>query len=1050
MNRILLGLALLICSASMALGQRTVSGKVTDENGDALIGVTVTAPGTRAGTQTGADGTFSLQVPATATVLKFSYTGYESLEVPLTASNVYDVTLSSSASAITEVVVVGYGTQQKRAITGNVATVRGQDIASLPAQSFDQLLQGRAVGVNVNLPNGVLNNPPVFRVRGINSINLSSFPLVVIDGVPTFTGDLSGTSAANNALASLNPNDIESIDILKDASAAAIYGSRASAGVVLITTKRGKKGKTRVQYDAWAGFTQATRLPEMMNALQYVELKNEAAANAGLTTPRFFLDTIPGRNTPIDTRWADYVYRRGFSHNHALSFSGGTEQTTYYLALGYTNQEGMIIGNDFSRLNGRLNLDHNLSSRIKIGGTLGYTKADNFGPNSGSLPGQAFATAGAGRLAFVAAPIVDPYRYDANGNRLPGIAGYNIASNNQLGRGKNLEQTGFYNPTIILDLNKHSSESNQVQGAVYGQLEIIKNLSIRTQYGIDNINVENITFWNPYHGDGFGQNGYAANTFRRLRRWNWQNILSYDVEVAEKHKIGLLAGHEEQYTTDEGWGASRSQIADPFFTSFQGNFTTINPLGNFQGENYLLSYFGRINYEFNRMIYLTANLRQDEYSAFAPGRKRGTFWGASAGFTLSELSFWQEALGSTVNFFKIRGSYGTVGNNLGIGDFASQSLYASGLYGAAPTFVYNQAGNPLLSWETSEKTDVGVVFGLFNDRIQGEYTYFVNNIDGLIQNAPQAPSKGIPGNVIAINIGSMVNTGHEFGLSGTIVRRGKFSWSSNANITFMRNEVKSLYENSDVLATTSGLETTNITRVGKSVGSIYAVETRGVNPDNGRRIFVLGDGTLVQYNHAAPAGQRWTKVSDGSTSRAPSLATDGKVYGPAIPKWFGGWDNTFTFGNLDLNIQMNYAGGYFVYNGSKAGQRDQRFWNNAVEVYENRWTENNKNGTIPRVVFGDNISNGSFLPISENVEKGDFLRIRNITLGYRLPARLLDRARINSLRIYANVNNAFLFTGYTGTDPEVSTNGNSNTTPGVDRNSVPMAQSFTVGINLGL
>lgn len=431
MNRILLALTLWLCSVGMAIGQRAVSGKVTDENGEPLIGVTVTAPGTRAGTQTNADGMFTLEVPVNATVLKFSYTGYEPQEVVLTAANVYNVMLSSSAKALTEVVVVGYGTQQKRAITGNVSTIRGQDIAALPAQSFDQLLQGRAVGVNVNLPNGVVNNPPVIRIRGINSINLSSFPLVVIDGIPTFTGDISGTSAANNALSGLNPNDIESIDILKDASASAIYGSRASAGVVLITTKRGKKGKTRVQYDAWAGWTQVTREPKMMNALQYVEVKNEAAANAGLSTPRFFLDTIPGRNTYIDTRWADYVYRIGFSHNHALSFSGGTDQTTYYLSLGYTNQEGMIIGNDFSRLNGRVNLDHNLTNRIKIGGIFGYTKANNFGPNSGSLPGQAFATAGAGRLAFVAAPIVDPYRYDAQGNRLPGIAGYNIASNNQ-------------------------------------------------------------------------------------------------------------------------------------------------------------------------------------------------------------------------------------------------------------------------------------------------------------------------------------------------------------------------------------------------------------------------------------------------------------------------------------------------------------------------------------------------------------------------------------------------------------------------------------------
>ncbi|MBK8921726.1 MAG: TonB-dependent receptor [Saprospirales bacterium] len=1045
MKRILLGLALLFLSAGFAFGQRTVSGKVTSDQGEALIGVTVTAPGTRAGVQTDADGAFQLSIPDNASVLKFAYTGFMTKEVPLTASNVYDVVLEVNLNTLQEVVVVGYGTQQKRAITGNISTVKGDDIAQLPAQSFDQLLQGRAAGVNVSLPNGVLNNPPVFRVRGINSINLSSFPLVVIDGVPTFTGNI-GNSAANNVLSNLNPNDIESIDILKDASATAIYGSRASAGVVLITTKRGQKGKTRVNYDAWAGWTSATRVPEVLNAQQYVEVKNEAAANAGLTGPQFFLDSIAGQL--IDTRWADYIYRTGFSHNHGLSFSGGTEQTTYYLSLGFTEQEGMIIGNDFRRLSGRLNLDHNLTGRIKIGGILGYTQNENFGPNSGSLPGQAFNTSGAGRLAFVTAPVIDPYLYDANGNRLPGTAGYNIASNNQPGRGKNKQQVGFVNPTILLDYNTHTSEANQIQSAVYAQLEILKGLSVKTQYGIDNVRAENITFWTPLHGDGFGQNGLAANTSQNFQRWNWQNILNYDFTVANLHTFGLLAGHEEQGTVTEGWGAQRTVIADPFFTTYQGNFTTNNPSGNFQGENYLLSYFGRLNYEFNKRYYLTFNVRQDEYSAFASGEKKGTFWGASAGWTVSEEAFWQNNLGSVINFFKIRGSYGTVGNNNGIGDFASQSLYGSGLYAAVPTIVYTQAGNPLLSWETSKKTDVGIVFGLFNDRLQGEYTYFINQIDGLVQNAPQAPSKGIPGNSIAINIGAMENVGHEIGLSATVLRRGNFSWQSNINLTLMHNEVTELYEGSDIFSTTSGLESTNIIRVGESVGSIYAVETMGINPENGRRLFVKADGTVVQYNHIVPTGQsRWTTL-DGATASAPSLVADGKVIGPGIPKWFGGWDNTFTYGDFDLNIQVNYAGGNYIYNGSQAGLRDQRFWNNHVDVLD-RWTETNTDGTIPRVVFGDNVSNGSTMAITENVQKGDFLRIRNITIGYRLPARLLDRVKITNLRVYANANNAFLFTGYEGTDPEVSTNGNGNATPGVDRNTVPMARTFTVGLNLG-
>lgn len=1048
MKQVLLGLALFLMSATLALAQRTVTGKVADDQGEPLVGATVTAPGTSAGTVTDVNGMFRMQVPADATVLKLSYTGFLDQEVALTAESDYMIVMAVNPATLQEVVVVGYGTQQKRAITGTIASVKGEEIAELPAQSFDQLLQGRAVGVNINIPNGVLNNPPVFRVRGINSINLSSYPLVVIDGVPTFTGDF-GNSAANNPLSNINPNDIESIDILKDASATAIYGSRASAGVVLITTKRGAKGKTRVNYNAWAGWTSATRVPEVLNADQYVEIKNEAAKNAGTGggTPQYFLDTINGQK--VDTYWPDYIYRTAFQHNHALSFSGGTDQTTYYLALGYTNQEGMIVQNEFQRLSGRLNLDHKLTKRIKLGGTLGYAKNTNTAPNTGSLPGQSFATSGIGRLAFVTSPIVDPYKYDADGNLLPGNSKYNINSSNQLGLGKNKQPVGFVNPIPIIDLNRHISEADQIQASVYGQLDLFKGLAIKTLYGIDNLSAENITYWSPVHGDGFGaNNGLAANVFVRNTRWNWQNILTYDLNLDDVHNLGVLVGSEQQHTVAEGWGAQRTQVADPFFSSYQGNYTTNNPTGNFQGENYLLSYFGRLTYEFNKRYYLTANVRQDEYSAYAPGNKKGTFWGVSGGWSISEENFWKNSGLRFFNFFKIRGSYGTVGNANGINDFASLSLFNSGLYGAQPTFFFNQAGNRELSWESSKKTDVGVVFGLFNDRLQGEYTYFNNLIDGLILNAPQAPSKGIPGNSIAINVGSMENTGHEFGLSATIVRKGKFSWTTSANITLMENKVNALAQgNADILAQTAGLETTNIIRVGESVGSLYAVETQGVNATNGQRQFVRADGQIVTYNHAAPSGERW-KLLDGTNVSPITLIADGKVYGPTLPKWFGGWDNTFKYGPVDLNIQMNYAGGNYIYNGSQAGLRDQRFWNNSTDVLD-RWTETNTDGSIPRVVFGDNISNGSAIPISENVEKGDFLRIRNITLGYRLPTRLLERANIASLRVYGTANNAFLFTGYNGTDPEVSTNGNINLSPGVDRNTVPMARSFSVGVNVG-
>jgi TonB-dependent starch-binding outer membrane protein SusC len=1056
MKQLLLTVAMVLCAFATAMAQRSIVGKITDEQGEGLIGATITVPNTNVGAVTDVDGNFRLEIPSGATALKIIYTGFITQEVPLTNANVYNIQLQSDLAALEEVVVVGYGTQQRRAITGTVSTIKMEDVNAQQVQSFDQMLQGRAAGVNINIPNGVLNNPPVIRIRGANSINLSSFPLVVIDGIPTFTGDATAgaNSAANNPLSNLNPADIESIEILKDASASAIYGSRASAGVLLITTKRGKKGKTRITYDGSLGWTQPTRLPELLDARQYVDIKNEAARNANLVGQQFFLDTINGQE--VNTNWYDYAYQNAMSQNHNMSFSGGTEQTTYYVSLNVSDQNGMIVKNKFQRLAGRVNLDHTVNKYLKAGAILGYSTNNNQAPNTGSLEGQAFNTSGLARLPLVTSPNVSPYKADGS---------YNIDATNQVVRGKNRQQVSFANMVPIIDLNRFISRSSQIQSSAYLQVTPFKGLALRTQYGIDRLALETESYQTPIHGDGFSTNGLAENRVRNLNRWNWQNTLSYDVTLAEKNNINVLVGHEEQYTTDNRWGAQRTQVADPFFTTYQGNFTTINPAGSFQGENYLLSYFGRLNYDFNRTFLFSVNARQDEYSAFAPGEKRGIFWGGSAGIAISEMQWWKDLMGNKFNYFKIRGSYGVVGNNNGINDFAWQSLYNSGLYGPASTIFYSQAGNSQLTWETSKKTDIGVVFGLLNDRLQGEYTYFVNDIDGLILDKPQAPSKGIPDNSIATNVGAMRNTGHEIGLTFTPVKTRNFTWESNFNVTFTRNEILDLDGDLNtnnpgelIQTATSGLETVSAARVGQSLGEFFLVETRGVNPANGRRVFVRVDSrdangvpintTLVQYQHVVAAGQsRWTTL-DGQNSRAVGVSTDGQYFGPALPLWFGGWDNTFRFKNIDLNVQCNYSGGNYIYNGTKAGLRDQRFWNNHTDLLD-RWTENNTDGTVPRVVFGDNVSNGSGLAMSENVEKGDFFRIRNITLGYNLPASLLNKAKIANIRVYANMNNWFLFTNYTGTDPEVSTNGNIARAPGIDRNTAPMAKSILFGINVG-
>jgi TonB-linked SusC/RagA family outer membrane protein len=679
----------------------------------------------------------------------------------------------------------------------------------------------------------------------------------------------------------------------------------------------------------------------------------------------------------------------------------------------------------------------------------------NAGPNSGSLPGAAFGTSGLGRAPLVLPPITAPFNADGtySVNRAYNADGSPVTAAGGIGAWAILNpETGspltmnFGNPVLQLDKNKISSESNQLQGSIYGKIEIIKNLNFRTAYGVDYINYEDKTFSTSMGGDGWATVGSATNVYRTNKRWSWQNTLQYDKTLAENHNLSVLLGSEEQYTEVDRWGANRTTLADNFFETFQGNYTNIAVNSNMQTENYLLSYFGRLNYDYKKKYFASFNARRDGYSAWA--EKYGNFYGASLGYSVSEEEFWKNSSAlSKVNFFKVKGSYGEVGNSQGIDDFASLQLYSSGLYGGSATLSYNQAGNPLLTWETSKKTDVGFMFGILEDRIQGEFSYYKNVVDGLILNVQQAPSKGIPNNptndVIPSNVGNMQNTGIELSVKVNAIQSAKFSWTVSANFTTIKNEVTKLSAEGERIGTaTSTLETANYSVVGKSAGSILAVPSAGVNPANGQRMVRKADGTLVQYNH----GIGWTDVETGLAVAAPSQLADGQYFN-SLPTYYGGLDNTFKYGNFDLGVFIQYSGGNYIYNGTKAGLRDMRFWNNHTDVL-NRWTPENTGGTIPRVVYGDNVSNGSALVITENVEKGDFIRLRNVSLGYTLPSSVLNRVKIANARVYVQAQNLLTITDYSGFDPEVASNGNNNTGSSVDRNSVGMAKTFTAGLTL--
>jgi len=1038
---VLLTIAVLVLTNTYAQTSRTVTGKVTDQKGAPLTGVTISSVGVKKNSLSDNNGSFSIQVSEKVKALLFSYVGFETKEVNITGLNTVSVSLSLEDKALNEVVVVGYGTQKKRDITGSIASVKGEALANKPTQSFEQALGGRAAGVQVVIPSGVLNAPPVLRIRGTNSISLSSYPLIVVDGVPVFTGDGSSTNAAGNVLSSINPNDIESVDVAKDAAATAIYGSRAANGVLFITTKKGKPGRSKVTLDSWIGFSSPQRLQQVLDAQQYTDYKNEALRNAGTfnAATNAFATTLGPDGKIINTNWADIIYRQGLQHSNTVSLSGANESTSYYFSTGYTEQEGIINRNDFKRLTLLMNIDHKASKFFSMGGKIQYTSDQNTAAASSGSLGDAFATAGLGRVALITAPNVGPYLSDGSYNQANGLIGV---------MGNKLGQVGFYNPQISMDLNRSNSYGEHLISNLYAQFKPFNSLAIRTQYGIDYLMVDNDLFSHPLSGEGFSSNGSVTAIYNKNKRWVWTTTAQFDKVFKEKHSVSALAGIEHQKSDNNSYGLNRVTVSDPAFTNIQGGWATPNTSGLGIGENYLYSEFARAQYNFSRKYFLTANVRRDGASQLGVNSKYGIFWGVSASWDVLKENFIQKMkLDQVFSSLRVRASYGKVGNIGGLGNFASLSSFGSGLYGGGATVAYSQAGNPNLTWETSKKTDVGLNFGLFNDRLTAEIGYYNSNNDGLLLFVPQPPSAGLPSS-IPTNIGSMYNRGFEFDIKYNVIDKKDFSWSTSFNLSTNDNKVLSLAPGiTNIIGSTGGLETPSITVPGQPIGMLFVTRTAGVDPATGRRIFVNSLGRQVLFQHVAPAGQQRFMYADGTTAPTVSSA-DAIVYKNTNAKIFGGWENNIRFKNFELNALFTYQMGSWLYYGTQAGLRDQRFWNNEVGVL-NRWQKAGDITAFPKPIFGDNVSNGSSFPLDINVYKGDFIKLRTLTIGYNLPKSILEKVKISNARFYVSGNNLLILTEYPGPDPEVSSNGNGTTNFGIDRNTVANQRTITIGINVG-
>lgn len=972
--------------------------------------------------------------------MQISYIGMQTAEVAI-APNIR-VILKTDSKALDEVVVVAYGTQSARTVTASVSTVRADALKDVPSVSFDQMLQGRASGVSITTPSAGVGQAPIVRVRGVNSITSGTSPLYVVDGVPIESGNLSYLANAN-ALADINPADIVSMDVLKDAAAAALYGSRAANGVILITTKQGQSGKVKVSYDGFVGFSNATDFYEMMNAQEYVDFKNLAVKNrygtdelsltTGYVSPygnKAFNMMKDANGNYVDTDWKDAAFQNGLSQSHSVAVSGGSDKVRYYLSGNYTTQEGIVKGDKYDRLGVKANINVQATDWLKVGmntnvttGTTSYVDAARRGSN--------FAVGGFPRLALINAPNLPMYNEDGTP--------YYLAQG--LGYGGNTVFSTFSNPAAILSLgNGLSSDVTRFIGVFYAEATPLKGLSLKTQYGVDYARIEEQRFWSPLHGDGVNSKGLANAYNTKNNRWTWTNTATYNFSLGQNN-FNLLAGTEASERNNSRWTAQRKDLQDDKFVVFQGPFGSATAGGSLS-NNTMVSYFGRINYDYASKYIVSLNYRRDGYSALSEKNRWGNFGGVSAAWRVSEEGFFKP-LRNVVDDLKIKGSYGVVGNT-DIYDYASKSFYSSYNYGINGTYGLAQIADPNLKWESSEKYSIGFNARLL-DRISVDFDYYYTKSSDLILDVPQSPSKGIPGNIITTNAGKMKNSGIELTVSADVIRNSQFTWETSFNITTNKNKVISLADGVENIlkGDNGGLEITNITVPGKSIGRLYLYPTAGVDPKSGRRVFITpeGDRTLLMFE------KRGWFYEDGTEYAGEFEPVD---CGNTLPTWYGGWTNNFKYKGFDLSLFFQFSGGNKIYNGTKASVSDMRYWNNSKDVYKKYWTPERTHAEYPMPIYGDNYSNGSALPISDLVERGDYLRLKNVSLGYTFNTKNWSKAvGISALRLYVQAQNLFVITGYSGMDPETLTNVESATlSGGTDKNTLPQARTYTIGVNL--
>ena len=1004
-----------------------VKGKVTNEKGEPLAGVSVEVKGESKFTTTDKEGLFTIKVNNENAMLVLSFVGYRRQEIKVNTKADLTITLQPSDSRLVEVLVVGYGTQDKRSVTGSVVKVKPEDISNLATTSIDKQLAGRAAGVQVTVNSGSTNSNPRIRIRGISSINQERSPLIVIDNVPMLTGNIGGQTETN-ALADINPGDIESIDVLKDGAATAIYGSRAANGVLMITTRKGKAGTMKVNYDGYVGFSNPVKKAKLLNADQFVEIQNEKFANSGSALRPAVADP-----NGVNTDWQSLLYHKNaVSHNHNLGFSGGNDKTVYYFSLNYNRQEGAIINNSTTRYSIRANLDHKLNKIIRIGMNTGLSRVDDIGVNNSSGLSSVISN------SLIALPNVSPYNESD-------ITGYNISGDRKsLGAGANLQTIDDAFPNVLFTVNndKYTSEKYRILNSTYVEITPFSGLKFRSQVAADIQMATDFYSLDARHGDGYSYGGLVRNTYLNRGIFNVQNFFTFNKTI-NQHNATLVAGTELQRNNNKNYLAGGSGFSNIFFQSdnlISGSYNT-QTSGGFYGKSGFTSYFARLNYDFDKKYFLSFSIRRDGLSSLPKSNRYGTFPGISAGWQVSDEKFWQGRLSTIVNSLKVRGSYAVVGNALT--GFPYLSTFGAATYASQNGITITNVGNPDLSWETSKKTNIGADLGFLDDRITVTFDWFRNDIDNLVMDVPYAPSYGIPDNSISRNIGLMTNHGIELAVTADVIHQKQFTWNVIANYTNTKNKVKSLYQGKEINYTTS-----NLIREGLPLFTFYGFVYAGVNEATGNPMYYKGDGQLIQGNIADQKYYYAKSKDDGTLGATTTLVDqDKQLMGNPTPTWFGSITNTFTYKRFTLEAMVRYSGGNTILNSTLRGTLlNQKFKNNGAAILD-RWTPQHTQTDVPKLWYGsEGFINLTSYATTRFLEKGDYLRLQNISLSYNVPDQQLKKitnGNIASARVFVQAQNVLTWTKYKGFDPD------NITETGIDGNSIPPIRVVSIGLNVG-